>query len=133
MADARALGMDPVVDFDAVPTSLKGQFDIVFDTVGTLSPATARLLRRSGGHIIDIVPTPMKFIKSLIPGSSYTVQITKPSPEDLEELANAFAQRKLQLAIAETVPLADAIPALTELERHNTPKGGKLIITVNGH
>jgi NADPH:quinone reductase-like Zn-dependent oxidoreductase len=132
VADARALGVDPVVDFEAVPTSLEGQFDIVFDTVGTLSPATARMLRKTGGHIIDIVPTPMKFIKSLIPGSSYTVQITRPSPEDLEELANACAQRQLQLAIAKTVPLADAIPALTELERHNTPKGGKLIITVNG-
>ncbi|MDT5341921.1 MAG: hypothetical protein QOE52_1105, partial [Mycobacterium sp.] len=31
--------------------------------------------------------------------------------------------------IAHTVPLGEAIAALTELERNNKPKGGKLIIT----
>ena len=35
----------------------------------------------------------------------------------------------LRLPIAATVPLKDAIAALTELERTNQPKGGKLVIT----
>ena len=131
MGDARDLGVVPVVEFDSVPTTLKvlkGKFDIVFDTVGTLAPATARMLCKSGGRIIDIVPTPAKFLKSVLPGR-YTVQITQMNAKDLEKLARACAQGTLRLPIAQTVPLSNAIAALTELEVNNTPKGGKLIIT----
>ncbi|WP_426503529.1 hypothetical protein ACPPVO_38730 [Dactylosporangium sp. McL0621] len=46
---------------------------------------------------------------------------------DLEEVA-----RTLRLPIARTVPLLEAIPALTELERDQRPKGGKLVITMAG-
>lgn len=56
--------------------------------------------------------------------------ITQHNVEDLEELARMCATGELRLPIARTVPLQDAIPALTELERNNTPRGGgKLIIT----
>jgi NADPH:quinone reductase-like Zn-dependent oxidoreductase len=130
MQDARDLGVDPVVEFDSIPTTLKGQFDIVFDTVGTLAPAAARMLCKSGGRIIDIVPTPAKFVKSVLPGR-YTVQITQPNISDLDDLARMCAQRTLRLAIASAVPLKDAIAALTELERNHTPRGGKLIITAH--
>ena len=131
ISDARALGVDPVVEFDSVPDSLEKQFDIVFDTVGTMPPATARMLRNRDGRIIDIVPTPMKLLKSMVPRSHYQVQVTRPSISDLEELADACAQGALHLPVARTVPLAEAIPALTQLECHHTPKGGKLIVTMN--
>lgn len=127
MQDARDLGVDPVVEFDSVPTTL-GKFDIVFDTVGTLAPAIARKLLAPGGHIIDIVPSGPKFLKSALPGP-YNVLITQHNVEDLEELALMCAAGELRLPIAQTVPLPEAIPALTELERNNTPRGGKLIIT----
>lgn len=128
MQDARDLGVAPTVEFDSVPTTLKGKFDIVFDTVGTLTPKTARMLLKSGGRIVDIVPSAGKFIRSVLPGP-YKVVIAQHNAEDLDELAQACAQGTLRLPIAATVPLKDAIPALTELERNNTPKGGKLIIT----
>lgn len=51
----------------------------------------------------------------------------RPVTADLEEVA-----RTLRVPIARTVPLAEAIPALTELEREQRPKGGKLVITVAG-
>lgn len=53
----------------------------------------------------------------------------RPSPKDLDEVVRMAARGELRIPVARTVPLADAIPALTELERHGTPKGGKLIIT----
>lgn len=126
--DARDLGVAPVVEFDSIPTDLANTFDVVFDTVGTLAPATARRLLAPGGHIIDIVPSGAKFLRSVLPGP-YEVLIAKHNVEDLEELARACATGALRLPIARTVPLEDAIPALTELERNNTPRGGKLIIT----
>jgi NADPH:quinone reductase-like Zn-dependent oxidoreductase len=125
---ARDLGIAPVVEFDTIPTTLKGQFDIVFDTVGTLPPTTARMLLKSGGRIVDIVPSAAKFMRSVLPGP-YNVVIAQHNAKDLDELAQACAQGTLRLRIAQTVPLSDAIAALTELERNNKPRGGKLIIT----
>ncbi|WNG83461.1 NADP-dependent oxidoreductase [Mycobacterium sp. ITM-2016-00316] len=131
MPDARVLGVDPVVDFDSIPSDLAKKFDIVFDTVGTLAPATARRLLASGGRIIDIVPSSVKkFIKSALPGP-YNILMTQLDVDSLEELAGMCAAGTLRLPIAQTVPLQDAIPALTELERNNTPRGGKLIITTS--
>ena len=128
--EANDLGVTPVVEFDSIPTTLSGQFDVVFDTVGTLAPKTARMLLKSGGRIVDIVPTPGKFVKSVLPGP-YHVMIGQHNADDLDELAQACARGTVHLPIAQTVPLSNAITALTELERNNTPKGGKLIITMS--
>ncbi|WP_006247135.1 NADP-dependent oxidoreductase [Mycolicibacterium tusciae] len=130
MRDAQELGVYPVVEFDSIPTELAKKFDIVYDTVGTLAPATARRLLASGGRIIDIVPSSArKFIRSALPGP-YSILMTQLNVEDLEELAAMCAAGRLRLPIGQTVPLQDAIPALTELEHNHTPRDGKLIITV---
>ena len=126
--EARDLGIAPIVEFGFDPAPLDGRFDLVLDTAGTLSATTARTLLRPGGRILDIVPSPAKFARSALPGP-YRVMIAKPSTKDLDEVARMAAQGRLRIPIARTVPLADAIPALTDLERHRTPKGGKLIIT----
>ena len=117
-----------IVEFDFEPTALRGRFDIVFDTAGTLPLKTARTLLRPGGHIIDINPTPAKLARGALPGP-YQVLMTKANPADLEELARAAGRGKLQLPIGRSVPLTEAIEALTALETNHTPKGGKLIIT----
>ncbi|OBF22731.1 NADPH:quinone reductase [Mycobacterium kubicae] len=130
MQDARDVGVAPVVDFDSIPETLAKKFDIVFDTVGTLAPATARSLLKPGGRIVDIVPSGAKFLRSVLPGP-YHLLITQHNAGDLDELAQACATGRLRLPIAATVPLDNAVAALTELERDNTPKGGKLIFTVS--
>lgn len=43
-ADAQALGISPVVDFDFDPAGLEGQFDVVIDTAGTMSRKAAQTL-----------------------------------------------------------------------------------------
>ncbi|GAB2539372.1 NADP-dependent oxidoreductase [Nocardia heshunensis] len=126
--DARDLGVDPIVAFDFDPAPLRGRFDLVFDTAGTLSAKVARTLLKPGGRIIDINPTPVKFARSALPGP-FRVMITQPVTADLEAVARAAGQGALRLPIARTVSLAAAIPALTELEQVGTFPGGKLIIT----
>lgn len=46
MPDARDLGIDPVVEFDRIPSALKGRFDIVFDTARATERCGYRSLRR---------------------------------------------------------------------------------------
>ena len=77
-----------------------------------------------------MVPSATKFVRSTLPGP-YQVVIARHNPHDLDELAQACARGALRLPIAHTVPLEDAIPALTELELNHAPRGGKLIITMH--
>ncbi|MFD6288624.1 NADP-dependent oxidoreductase [Streptomyces sp. NPDC060205] len=127
-ADARELGLDPIVAFDFDPTALSGRFDLVVDTAGTLPTDAARGMLKPGGRIVGIHPTPVNIARSALPGP-YTVLITRPVTADLEEVARSAGRGTLRVPIARTVPLTEAIEALTELERDGTPKGGKLIIT----
>jgi NADPH:quinone reductase-like Zn-dependent oxidoreductase len=127
--NATALGIAPVVDFDFDPTTLKGTFDLVFDTAGTLPIKAARTLLKPGGRIVDINGSPTKMARS-IASRDFTVLIAKYKSKDLEQISQAAAHGKLNLPIARTVPLPQAIDALTELENNHTPKGGKLVITL---
>lgn len=124
--EAHALGVEPVLGFGFDPAALAGRFDLVFDTPGLLPYAAARTLLKPGGTIVDIVPTPAKMIRSALPGP-YRAMTGRAVTADLEEVA-----RTLRLPVALTVPPAEAIPALTELERAGRPKGGKLVVVMAG-
>ncbi|MFE2941247.1 NADP-dependent oxidoreductase [Streptomyces sp. NPDC059255] len=126
--EAHDLGIAPIVEFDFDARKLAGRFDVVLDTAGTLPVEAARALLKPGGRIIDINPTPAKFVRSALPGP-YRVLMGKAVVEDLEAVAQAAGKGMLRLPVARTVPLGKAIAALTELERDRTPKGGKLVIT----
>ncbi|MGC8466044.1 MAG: NADP-dependent oxidoreductase [Acidimicrobiales bacterium] len=127
--EARSLGIDPVVGFDFDPTPLKGSFDVVFDTAGTLRIKAARTLLKPGGCIVDINGSAAKMVRS-VSSRDFKVLIAKYKSEDLERISQAAAHGQLNVPIARTVPLKDAIGALTELEHGHTPKGGKLVITL---
>jgi NADPH:quinone reductase-like Zn-dependent oxidoreductase len=130
MALAVELGVAPVVEFDVDPAPLERQFDVVFDTVGTLPIRTARTLIKPGGRIVDIVPTPRKLLRSIVPGP-YSAFMGSTKVNDLEEIADAAARGDLHLSIARTVPLEHAVRALTELETSGTPRGGKLVVVMS--
>lgn len=129
-AEARALGVDPVVTFDTgtVPPPV-GRFDLVFDTAGTLSSGAARQMLTPHGRIIDIVPTASKIARSVLPGP-YIAFMGRPDSDDLQHVADAAGRGEIVPRIARTVSLDDAIPALTELETAPTSGGGKLVITI---
>jgi NADPH:quinone reductase-like Zn-dependent oxidoreductase len=126
--DARALGIDPVVGFGFDPAPLEGRFDLVLDAASLALPAgVARRLIKPGGRFVDIHPSPAKFARSAF-SRHYSVLFGAYKAEDFQELARAAADSKITLPIARTVPLAEAIDALTELEEKHTPRGGKLVI-----
>lgn len=127
-AAAQALGIAPVVGFDFDPEVLKGRFDLIFDTSGTMPIKNARTMLKPDGRIIDINTTPAKMARSLV-ARDYKGVIAKYTPDSLATVARAAAQGQLELPVARTVPLSQAIDALTEVERERTPKGGKLVIT----
>ncbi|MEV1200671.1 NADP-dependent oxidoreductase [Microbispora rosea] len=128
ISEARDLGIGPVVDFGFDPASLARRFDLVLIAAGTLPVKAARTMLKPGGRIISILPTPSNLARSVLPGP-FHVLVAQPITEDLENVARAAGQGILRLPIARTVPLSQAIPALTELERNGTAKRGKLIIT----
>jgi NADPH:quinone reductase-like Zn-dependent oxidoreductase len=78
VAEAHELGIDPVVEPGFDPARLRGRFDLVLDTPGTLSATAARTLLKPGGRIIDIVPTPAKLARSVLPGP-YRVMMGRPA------------------------------------------------------
>lgn len=124
-----ARGVDPIVGFDFDPAPLAQQFDLVLDTAGTLPMRTARALIKPGGRIVDIVPSPRKFVRNALPGP-YSLYFGTQDPNDLEELAAAAERGDLVLPIARTVPLDEAIAAIVELETKGTPKGGKVVVVM---
>jgi NADPH:quinone reductase-like Zn-dependent oxidoreductase len=129
-ADAHQLGVDTVVAFDLDPAPLTGRFDVVFDTAGTLPFATARRMLKPGGRIIDIVPSVAKFARSILPGP-YTAFMGRPDSDDLQHVADAAGRGDIATRISRTVTLANAIPALIDLENAPSSSGGKLVITTD--
>jgi len=128
--DARALGLSRVVDYQQFSAdTLQRQFDVVFDTAGTLSLRDGRTLLKPGGVVLDISPSPGKLLGILI-SRQHKMVVAKPSTEVLAKVAEMAAMGRLRPVIGVTVPLARAIPALMELEQQGTPKG-KLVITWN--
>jgi NADPH:quinone reductase-like Zn-dependent oxidoreductase len=126
--DALALGIDPVFGFDFDPAPLAGTFDLVLDAANILSVKVARSLLKPGGRFVDIHPSPAKFARSAF-SKSHNVLFGRYRINDFEELARAAADSRITLPIARTVPLTQAVNALTELEEKHIPKGGKLVIT----
>lgn len=126
--EAYRLGVTIVVAFDFDPAPLTGRFDVVFDTAGLLPYATARGMLAPGGRIIDIVPSMKKFARSILPGP-YKVLMGKPNSGDLQHVADAAGRGDITTHIHRIVALADAIPALIDLENAPTSSAGKLVIT----
>lgn len=125
--EARELGIDPIVDFDFEPAALTRRFDIVLDAAGTLPIKKARRMLTRGGRIVSVKPSPANMLRSALPGP-FRVVIGKFVTADLEGVARAAGDGHLRLPIAQTVPLAQAIPALTQLEQNGLAKRGKLVI-----
>jgi NADPH:quinone reductase-like Zn-dependent oxidoreductase len=125
--EARALGIDPIVDFDFDPTALTRRFDVVLDAAGKLPISKARKILAPHGRIVSVKPSPANMARSALPGP-FQVVIARAVTADIDAIAQAAAEGHLRLPIARAVPLSEAIPALTELERNGSAKRGKLII-----
>lgn len=122
LAEAGALGVE-AVDYLALDVdAFAGRFDLVFDTAGALSLKQCGVLLKPGGVSLHIVPDFGKWLGSLV-SRRHRLVFGTPSRDAFEGIARAATLGVLVPAIARTVPLSQAIPALAELERNGPPKG----------
>ena len=127
LGEARVLGVGEAVDYRTFDVATwQGRFDVVFDTVGTLSLSQCAAMLKPGGVALHIVPTARKVIGSLF-SSRQHVLFGNPTPDCIAGVTAAAAQGNLAPAIGRVAPLSEAISAIIELERTGLPKG-KLVI-----
>jgi NADPH:quinone reductase-like Zn-dependent oxidoreductase len=127
IAEARALGVDPVFDFTRLEVeALRGRFDVVFDTPSKLSFKQGNALLKRGGVVIDTEPTPVTMLRSRF-SRRYKVVFGTQAPDVLAKVADLTAAGHLQPLIGKVVPLSQAIAAITDLELNGRPDG-KLVI-----
>jgi len=127
LGEARALGVREAVDYESLdPHSFEHRFDVVFDTVGTLSLTMCDVMLRPDGVSLHIVPNFSKWIGSLFSRRHHLV-FGNPTPSSLNGIAEAAEKGALVAKIGLVVPLSKAIPAIVALETTGTPKG-KLVI-----
>ena len=127
VAHAQSLGLSLVLDYTKpLPPSLNGSFDVVFDANGSLTVKEGDRLIKRGGVVIDIVPTPAKFVKSLVSRSRKFV-FTDVKSNNLQKVVDLAAAGTLAIPIARTVSLADAPALLASLERGKGLSGKAVI------
>ena len=125
--DARSLGLASVLDYTKpLPDSLYGGFDIVLDCNGSLSVREEERLRKPTGKIVDIVPTPAKFLWALISRSRKVILID-PKTETLQPVVDLAAAGKLAVPVAKTISLSEAPALMAALERGQRINGKAVI------
>jgi NADPH:quinone reductase-like Zn-dependent oxidoreductase len=127
MQRAQALGVNPVFDYRRTDLStLSDRFDVVYDTAAVLPSRVGLGLTREGGVFLDIDPTPIKFLRSILNRRLKPIICTARA-DILDGLARAAGQGNLRLPVAETVLLKEAIALLGALERGRKISGKALV------
>jgi len=129
LVEAGALGVGLAFDYRALdPGALKGRFDVVFDTHGTLSLRDGRRMLRPGGVMLDIAPSVLKLVGILLSRRNRMV-MADVSARVLAKVVDAAVAGPMLPWVGATVALAEAVPALSALELAGVPKG-KLVIVM---
>jgi NADPH:quinone reductase-like Zn-dependent oxidoreductase len=127
MSDARALGMDRVLDYkEEIPGNLAGTFDVVFDTHGSLPAGEEGMLAKRGGVTLDISPSGPKMMRILFSASRKFV-MGKQDPETLQEVADFAVKAKLKMTVGRRAGLDGAIDLIKDIEAGRV-KGKGLIV-----
>lgn len=102
----RSLGADRVVDYRVTPTSALAEhgerFDVVFDTVGALSPKTGRPLLAEGGRLLLAAATLGEIIAARGPVKTGTAP---QRPEDFTTLLDLVGSGALRVVVDDALPL----------------------------
>ncbi|PBJ03471.1 Quinone oxidoreductase 1 [Pseudomonas ogarae] len=124
---ARRLGVDTVYDYQKTDLShLPERFDVVYDTAATMPLSLGFSLLRKGGVLLDLNPSPGKFIRALFDKRLKPV-ICTPRPDVLDTLAQAAQNGSFRLPVAEVVPLGDAIQLIAAIEGGRKLRGKALV------
>ncbi|WP_207282257.1 NAD(P)-dependent alcohol dehydrogenase [Pseudomonas sp. FW300-N2F2] len=124
---ARQLGVDTVHDYRKTDLSrLPERFDVVYDTAATMALPVGLNLLRKGGVLLDLNPSPGKFIRSFFDKRLKPI-ICTPRPEVLDTLAQAAQNGSFRLPVAQVVPLDDAIQLVAAIEGGRKLRGKALV------
>ena len=127
LEEARSMGLSPALDYGKpVPPDAARSFDVVFDCNGSLSPQEGDRLIKSGGVVIDINLTGPKLSRALF-SKHRNLVFFNGNAKTLQKVVELAAAGRLKLPIARTVPLAEAIPVVSELERGRRLNGKAVI------
>lgn len=118
--------VDELVDYKATDVAGLGRrFDVVFDTVSSLSREQADGLLVPGGQHIDLNPGPPKNDNL---ESVHTAQLTKMTSERIERVLKFVDAGQLEPLIGLTFNFGDALEALPGIEDGSTKFSGKAVM-----
>jgi len=126
---ATEMGVTRILDYQTIDLAqLERSFDVVFDTSGTLLLASGMKLLKPRGVLLDIFPTPAKFLRSVF-DRRLKVVICNATAQILDGIARAAQAGKLKIVIGKTVRLDESIELIAALER-GAKIGGKGLIAM---
>ena len=108
---ARRLGATEVIDYTTTDlASLPARFDLVVDTVGTLTKATGRRLLAPGGTLLLVAGDLMAVIGSM---TSRDVRggVVAEDSADMARLLDLVADGSLQVPLDQVLPMDDIVAA----------------------
>ncbi|MEL6485444.1 MAG: NAD(P)-dependent alcohol dehydrogenase, partial [Bacteroidota bacterium] len=127
------LGADHVLDYKQQSVyDIENKFDILFDTVGVLSFNRSKKLIKTGGVMINTLPTPKAMLTQLFSSRSskkFKVINNKVESNTLAELARLVSQKKLKIIIDKEYGLHELQAAHTYSESSRAK--GKIVIKFN--
>lgn len=129
---ARQYGADVALDYRTTRPEYLGEFDVIFDTVGTRMNAYRQHLARGGRMVSITVVPPLRALATIIGSTvhgSRRIRIFSGNPDRhlLEDYAGYIRNGDLRALIAGTHPLEDLAAAHRAAERGGGY--GKRIIT----
>ena len=105
----RSLGADHVVDYTTTDiASLPERYDVVLDTVGTLSPASGRRLLPDGGVLLLAVADLGEILRAR---GDVRAGTSPERVEDARELLDLVASGALRVVLDRVVPLDEVVAA----------------------
>lgn len=127
---ARSLGVSQVFNYATTDVAgvaeLRGAFDAVFDTAGTLPVKTAMRMLKKTGVFLDINATPAKFLHAAL-ARRHKIFVCTPTTRILTDAAHAAVEGHIRMSVSETVALEDAVDLITRLENGQKIPGKGLI------
>lgn len=116
----RDLGADHVVDYTSTPVTGPGglatlgrRYDVVFDTVGTLTPATGRALLTERGVLLLAVAS---LGQILVPRSRVKAGPAPERADDMSYLLDLVGSGRLRVVLDAALPLDDIVAAYRRID-----------------
>src|SRR6266446_5807651 len=124
----KQLGADVAIDYTKQKfEDVAKDVDVVLDSVGKDTLTRSYGIVKKGGIIVSLVARPdqAELDKHGIRGAPLGVE---PNSDELAEITKLIDERKIKVIVSQTLPLAEAAKAQTQVDTHHTR--GKIVLKV---